>query len=195
MFIVTPTVSRRISVIVLVSLTLIGKTLILTNNGSSLYAVNTVLSNEIWFVAGISLAMSNRWKEKVNITLGGIVVGVFVALSVLFYSKSITDGFALTGLGCLACFGFIVLFAAVQDEIKWMDFIARYTMPIFLMHTIFAAFMRSLLLKIGIQNCLVHIILGLGASFAGPILAAKIMKRYKWLDIFLYPGKYIRLGW
>lgn len=195
LFIVTPTISRRKSAIVLVVLALMGKTLILTNNESSLYAVNTVLSNEIWFVAGMCLAMSNRWKQKVNLTLGGIVVGIFIAFSVLIYNKGITDGFVLTGLGCIACFGFIALFASVQGEIKWMDFVARYTMPIFLMHTIFAAFVRSLLLKIGIQNCLIHIILGLGIGFVGPILAAEIMKRFKWMDVFLYPGKYIELRW
>lgn len=193
MFAVTPTMSKKKSAIVLVALALIGKILILTNNGSSFYAINTVLSNEIWFVAGMCLAMSSRWKNEKNLTLGGLVVGIFIVLSVIAYRQNITNGFILTGLGCIACLGFIVLFAAMQGEIKWMEFIARYTMPIFLMHTIFATFARSLLLKIGIQNYIVHIFFGLGMSFVGPIFAAEIMKRFKWMNVFLYPGKYIKL--
>lgn len=70
-----------------------------------------------------------------------------------------------------------------------MGFFAKYTMPIFLMHTLFAAPMRSVLLKIGVTNAAIHIALGLGISFAGPIVAAWIMKKTKWLEFFLYPNK------
>ena len=68
-----------------------------------------------------------------------------------------------------------------------MDFVAKYTMPIFLMHTLFAAPVRSILMKAGIENAAVHVVLGLGISFAGPIIAAWIMKKTKWLEFFLYP--------
>lgn len=68
-----------------------------------------------------------------------------------------------------------------------MDFVAKYTMPIFLMHTLFAAPVRSILMKVGTENVAVHVVLGLGISFAGPIIAAWIMKKTKWLEFFLYP--------
>lgn len=75
---------------------------------------------------------------------------------------------------------------------KWTNFLARYTMPIFLMHTLFAAPMRSVLLKVGIENAIIHVVLGLSISFVGPIIAAWIMKKTKWLEFFLYPNKFIR---
>ena len=65
-------------------------------------------------------------------------------------------------------------------------------MPVYLMHTIFAAGLRSVLLKIGITNGAVHIVLGIAVSFIGPIVAIEIMKRLK-LDIFVYPAKYIKI--
>ena len=37
-----------------------------------------------------------------------------------------------------------------------------------------------------------HVVLGLGISFAGPIIAAWIMKKTKWMEFFLYPNKLIR---
>lgn len=57
------------------------------------------------------------------------------------------------------------------------------------MHTLFAAPLRSVLVKVGIENAVIHIVLGLGISFAGPIIAAQIMKKTKWLDFFLYPNQ------
>ena len=72
---------------------------------------------------------------------------------------------------------------------KVMDFLAKYTMPIFLMHTLFAAPMRTVLLKTGIENAVIHVVLGLGISFIGPIIAAWIMKKTKWLEFFLYPNR------
>lgn len=61
-----------------------------------------------------------------------------------------------------------------------------------MMYTLFAAPLRSLLMKIGIESAVVYMILGLGISFAGPIMAAWIMKKTKWLEFFLYPNKFIR---
>ena len=60
------------------------------------------------------------------------------------------------------------------------------------MHTIFAAGLRAVLLKIGIMNSVVHIVLGIAVSFVGPIIAIEIMKRMK-LDIFVYPANYIKI--
>lgn len=96
-------------------------------------------------------------------------------------------------MGLLACVAVILMVADYEAKFgKCMDFLAKYTMPIFLMHTLFAAPMRSLLLKIGIENAVVHIVLGLGISIAGPIMAAWIMKKTKWLEFFVYPNKFIK---
>ena len=70
------------------------------------------------------------------------------------------------------------------------DRLAVYTMPVFLMHTIFAAGLRAVLMKLGIVHPAVHVAAGISVSFAGPILAAVVMERLK-LDILLYPGKYL----
>lgn len=72
--------------------------------------------------------------------------------------------------------------------------LAKYTMPIFLMHThCLQPPLRTVLFKLGIQNVVIHVILGIAISFIGPILAAVIMKKSKWLEFFLYPGKFIKI--
>lgn len=72
--------------------------------------------------------------------------------------------------------------------------LAKYTMPIFVMHTLFAALFRTVLFKAGIQNGAVHVALGIAISFVGPIFAAWIMKKSKWLEFFLYPVKFVKLS-
>lgn len=56
------------------------------------------------------------------------------------------------------------------------------------MHILFAAPMRFVLLKVGIENAVIHVVLGLSISFIGPIIAAWIMEKTK----CLYPSKFIR---
>ena len=70
---------------------------------------------------------------------------------------------------------------------------AQWTMPVFLMHTIFAAGLRVVLLKMGVTSALVHIPLGLAIGFIGPVLAMIIMERLKPLDFLVYPNRYIKL--
>ena len=109
------------------------------------------------------------------------------------YMMEIRNDAVSFAMGLLACVAVILMVADYEAKFgKCMDFLAKYTMPIFLMHTLFAAPMRSLLLKIGIENAVVHIVLGLGISIAGPIIAAWIMKKTKWLEFFMYPNKFIK---
>ena len=56
----------------------------------------------------------------------------------------------------------------------------------------FAAPLRVVLLKIGISNAAVQVVLGILISFIGPVIAAWIMKKSKWLEFFLYPGKFVK---
>lgn len=61
-------------------------------------------------------------------------------------------------------------------------------MPIFLMHTIFAAGTRVVLVKMNISNVFIHISLGLCVSFIGPIISAIIMHKSKYLEFFINPS-------
>ena len=126
--------------------------------------------------------------------LQGTVIGLlFLGLSVAVYMVDIQNSAVSFVLGLLACAAVILLVADFEEKSgKAMGFLARYTMPVFLMHTLFAAPLRSVLLKIGISNTAIHVVLGLGISFAGPIASAWIMKKTKWLEFFLYPNKLMK---
>ena len=125
--------------------------------------------------------------RKVQGTICGLL---FMILSVAAYKAEISGGVISFAMGLLACVAVILMAAGFEGRLgRSVDFLAKYTMPIFLMHTLFAAPLRSILMKIGIENAVIHVVLGLGISFAGPIIAAWIMKKTKWLEFFLYPNK------
>lgn len=128
--------------------------------------------------------------------LQGAVIGLlFLGLSVAVYTVDIRNSAGSFALGLMACVAVILLVADLEEKFgKVMGFLAKYTMPIFLMHTLFAAPMRSVLVKMGVTNAVIHVVLGLGVSFAGPIVAAWIMKKTIWLEFFLYPNKFRKNG-
>lgn len=128
--------------------------------------------------------------RKVQGTICGLL---FMILSIAVYTAKISGSAISFSMGLLACVAVILIVAGFEEKFgRDMDFLAKYTMPIFLMHTLFAAPLRSVLIKIGIENAVIHAVLGLVISFAGPIIAAWIMKKTKWLEFFLYPNKFIR---
>ncbi len=191
-FLVTPTFNSVKAAAVGLVVALAAKSLILTGGGYSVYAVSTVLSNEIWFVLGMSICAFNVQLKGRKVQ--GMICGVlFIILSIMVYTAEISSSAVSFVMGLLACVAVIMMVAGFEEKFgRGMEFIAKYTMPIFLMHTLFAAPLRSVLIKIGIESAVIHVVLGLVISFAGPIIAAWIMKKSKCLEFFLYPKKFIR---
>ena len=190
-FLITPTFNSVKAAAVGLVVALAAKGLILTGGGGGVYAVSTVLSNEIWFVLGMSICVFNVQLKGRRIQ-GTICGALFVILSVVVYRAKISGGVIPFAMGLLACVAVILMVAGAERRFcRGMDILAKYTMPIFLMHTLFAAPMRSVLLKLGIGSSVIHVVLGLGISFLGPIIAAWIMKKTKWLEFFLYPNKFV----
>ncbi len=125
--------------------------------------------------------------KRVQGTICGLL---FIILSIVAYTAEISGSVISFIMGLLACVAVILMVADFEEKFgRGMEILAKYTMPIFLMHTLLAAPLRSVLLKIGIENAVIHVVLGLGISFVGPIIAAWIMKKIKWLEFFLYPSQ------
>lgn len=157
--------------------------------------IYTTVSYLIWFTLGILLASINT--EKI---FSPFAVLSFIASGVLTYLILIKKISAGTGLSLiidiLACYGVIGFIGWLYKKNKQtpvFGFLSKYTMPIFLMHTIFAAGIRAVLLKINITNSAVHILAGLAASIVLPVIAQLIMDKIH-LDIIIYPLRYIKIG-
>jgi hypothetical protein len=175
------------------------KVLGIIGGGYGIQIVSYILANEVWFVIGMCLSVFelNEHMEKMKRVVPLTVGAVFAASSVLVYKAGVQSGYVSFVLGLLACFSIIILIMKIYEngnQSVVFGFFSNYTMPIFVMHTLFAAPIRVVLLKVGIQNTVIHIILGIAISFVGPMIAAWIMKKNKWLEFFLYPGKLVKIG-
>lgn len=197
LFLITPTFRNRSMAMIGLIIALVFKTLGIVG-GYGVQVISYILSNEIWFVMGMCLSVFEFKKYLLKRSLiTPIATGViFLLLSVWIYIAGVEHGVISFLLGLLACFVVITLIEKIYENGKQsavFGTLAKYTMPIFLMHTLFAAPLRIVLFKLGIQNAVIHVILGIAISFIGPIIAAIIMNKSKWLGFFLYPGKFIKM--
>lgn len=94
-------------------------------------------------------------------------------------------------LACGAVLSAMQLWHPGEKLRRALNLCSRDTFPIYLLHTICAAPVRSLLLHFGVQNPVVHIALGLAASFLLPMAAGRIAARVPVFNFFLYPTRYI----
>ena len=64
----------------------------------------------------------------------------------------------------------------------------RYSFPIYLLHTIFTAGFRIVLLKVGVSNYLLHVLLGIIVEIGIPIIGMNVIKNCKILLFIFYPS-------
>ena len=200
LFLITPTFQNKKKAIMGLAVAIAFKFIWIFEGGYGVRVISYVLSNEIWFVIGMCLNILNifekKYSRKKNLVLPSAIGVLFLLLSILIYVNSIENEIISFLMGILACSSVVMIIKNIFDNRRQsavFGVLAKYTMPIFLMHTIFAASVRTVLFKLEIQDAAIHIVLGIAISFIGPMIAAIIMKKTKWLEFFLYPGKFIKI--
>ena len=195
MFLVVPTVKTAKGAFAVLGCSLALKFANLIGGGcvQMPYAVDVLCINLVWFAAGMGVAFFG-FAERLS-TRTALVGALFLPLSIVVYFFDLGPWLCFC-VGILACLCFVSLGVAgskVWARMPAFEKCAQWTMPVFLMHTIFAAGLRVALLKIGVTSALVHIPLGLAIGFIGPVLAMIVMERLKPLDFLVYPNRYIKL--
>jgi len=166
------------------------------NNVGYFYALKIVLEYAIWFVLGMlvkTYEITKFFEKKGTFTAGA--AASFVFLLYVFFREGRWNGLERFCAGIAACVGVIFVFGYLfrkNRESGWLQKISKYTMPVFLMHTLFAAGLRVVLLKLGVRNAVVHICLGLSISFIGPVVAAEVLNHIKWTAWILHPEKLLK---
>ena len=182
LFLITPTFRSKGMAIIGLIIALAFKVLGIIGGGYGVQVISYILSNEVWFVIGMCLSVFEFKKYLLKRSLIAPTVSglVFILLSVLVYVFGIDHGIISFLLGLLECSTVIAAMAILygnKGQTKVFGVLSAYTMPIFLMHTLFAAPLRTVLFKVGIQDAVIHVILGIAISFIGPMIAAVIMKK------------------
>lgn len=195
-FLMTPTAWSKLSMsgLLVVSITL--KLIYIIGGGlpSMPFAVDSVCINLIWFVAGMTIAFYGLdGYFSYRTALAG---SFFFPLSFVVYTLELPSlaWFLIGILACVSILSACVTWSLGHSESCSFKKIVQWTMPVFLMHTICAAGIRVVLLKLGVTVLVVHFVLGLTAGFVGPVIAMLVMERLRPLDFLVYPTRYIKPG-
>lgn len=126
--------------------------------------------------------------KKINLIISLIV---YIVIAVLIYIFNDNINSTINGLiKIILALGGIFILIDIFKEVKksfLLDTFKNYTFQIFLMHTIFAAGIRLLMYKIGIENYAIHIIIGLLFSIYIPVLVSIISNKLKFTNFFFCP--------
>ena len=84
---------------------------------------------------------------------------------------------------------FISLIQKIKPIACFLDFVNRYSFQIYLLHTIFTAGIRIILLRMNIAQWWIHVLLGTCCGLAFSVLIALIAKKVKFFDFFFFPAR------
>lgn len=193
-FMITVTVENKKQMYILLAIAFAAKIIRFCGLETGLYFIDRTLDNWVWFVIGMAIAKDVI--KLVNAVFGYIILALLLVSSVyieMYLSGNTKVAFAAGLVLCYAIASILHSIFSNGEQNKVFAVIAKYSMPIFLMHTLFAATFRIVLFKVGIDNAVLHIILGLVVTFVGPITGMIVMEKIRPLDFIVYPTRYIKL--
>lgn len=157
--------------------------------------IGKVASNAVWFAFGMLLTNPDYCRSILNRYIMAICFAIGIITSAIFYWQTNTSGGVQFLVGANFVYAFVCLFCKVMDNRgeKITRKLSKYFMPVYLMHTIAAAALRTLLLKIGINALPVHICAGLVASFILPALVYEVALKKWWLLFWFEPAKALKI--
>lgn len=157
---------------------------------SDIYLLTILFTYGFWFVLGMCLSfvdLNQYWHSKASLLIGFSSLFLFVCYVAL--GQHIWHEIESFLLGIVACCSFLSLFGhyCSQRSCRTIRALCQYTFPVFLMHTLFAAPVRIILFKLSLHNAALHTLLGLTASFLGPMLAYSILNTNSLTSILIKP--------
>lgn len=159
---------------------------------TKIYIIDSIMKFGFYFYMGKLIDKENNKNDDVIKKVGSLVLYIIVAL--IYSYNQINNAF----IGELIRFIFAVLGTIIFVKIfkninqsKFLDTIKENTFQIYLLHTIFAAGIRIILLKLGIDNYFIHFIAGFIFSLYIPVIISIVSNKIKYTNIFFYPIKTI----
>lgn len=159
---------------------------------TNIYFIDSIMSYSIYFYLGSIILNDNDLKGMKTM----ILVFIYIILSIIFYKlkdniPTYMIEIAKVFFAILGIYICINLFKNIK-KVAFLDTFKEHTFQIYLLHTIFAAGIRILLIKIGIYNYAIHFIIGLIISIYVPVIISIISKKIKYTNFFFYPQKTIK---
>ncbi len=133
-----------------------------------------------------SLTKPARW-VKIFIIVSHIVTGIVTVAFDLIELPFVEDIMLLFGI--YSSIMLISLLQNIKPVHRFLLFTNKYSLQIYLLHTIFTAGIRIVLVNLGVFQWWIHVVLGTTCGIVFSVLAAVIAKKTKVLDFFFFPVK------
>ena len=128
---------------------------------------------------------------KYLVVLMHIVTGIIFILLNKIEAPFIKEIMILFGI--YSSIMFISMLQCCKPIAGFLDFVNKYSFQIYLLHTIFTAGTRIILLRLNITQWWIHVLLGTSFGLVFSVLAAEIAKKVKFLDFCFFPSKVLLL--
>lgn len=166
----------------------------------NIYAIDIVMQFAVYFYLG-ALLYKKGIKEYSNIQYTITIVGYSI-LAVFYCYLEINSSISTIYLqiikmilAILGTYVSLIIFKKIENKLEnnlVYNAISKYNFQIYLLHTIFIAGTRIVLIKVFISNFYIQLILGLVAGILGPIIFAKIVEKFKYVNIIFFPTSTIK---
>ncbi len=159
--------------------------------GGSLGFLGTVFSSALAFGVGTSVGfkkISNppTWAKWIFVFTHIVAGVIFVSLDKI--ETTFVKEFMIL-LGIYSSIMFISLLQNCKLVSTFLGFMNKYSFQTYLLHTIFTAGVRILLLRVNVTQWWIHVALGTVCGIVFSVLASQIAKKIKFLDFFFFPAK------
>ncbi|WP_171960023.1 acyltransferase family protein [Roseobacter denitrificans] len=145
------------------------------------------LDYSLIFAVGGLIGASSLIRATPNLAVAMLGSTFFVAGLWLCVSFDLPISRIISGLGLTLCLILpLMTLSTYYGKSGWAQaiaFLGMISLAIYVMHTMFSAGLRILLLNAGIHDLSVHLILGLAIGILGPLLAYLAARRLKLLHI------------
>ena len=155
--------------------------------------LNYLCQNLIWFVIGQWFSYKQiKLNLKTSLPSTVLFTVLFILRTKLDLASPLLDN-TLTLLGIVSSVGIIYVLTKKKTEITGVwKYLSKYMLQIYLLHTMFAASIRTVLFKVGVSQLLPHLIVGTIFSFVAPIVCAIIAEKTHILNIIFFPIKTVK---
>lgn len=192
-FIVIPTFNNKVIAIIYNVLAIALYVFTETASFDIPFTLEMVTYYMIWFVVGMDISLfAAVGKMGINVlawcaSIVGVVLFVIINCTfTLSGSDNWVGYFLISVLGCASIILLAVCISSIcMDSAKGtINRLAVWTWPIFLLHTIFAAGVRVVLSRLGVDSLWIHMVCGMAVGTVAPVV---VYEAYR-----LVAGKWLR---
>jgi len=159
--------------------------------GGSLGCFEVVFYSALAFGIGTFVDLNRLLRlpvwAKCIVVLTHIAIGILFVVINKIEAPFIKEMMILFGI--YSSIMFISMVQGFKYISRFLEYVNKYSFPIYLLHTIFTAGIRIILLRINISEWWVHIILGTVCGLAFSVLVAVIAKKVRFLNFFFFPTR------